>query len=242
MTGLTKLYKSLLSFFIGNNSSRKGVLETDENRSIREVMNGIYVEKRWGGRNHDFYSGMGSHASKIVVPYVKCISKFLKTFENKPIVCDLGCGDFNVGKQLVHHASKYIGVDIVEELIKRNQEKFEQEQLEFRCLNIVDDELPVADCVLLRQILQHLSNSDISKVLEKLGNYKYVLLTEHVPGGQFIPNLDKRTGQSTRLGKGSGVVLTEPPFLLKPFRQEELLRLNLGSKGSQLVTTLYQNF
>lgn len=205
-------------------------------------MDSIYSEKRWGGKKHDFYSGIGSHAPEIIVPYVNRVSEFLRGFAEKPLLCDLGCGDFNVGRQLVAHSSGYIGVDIVEELIARNKTKFKQDQLEFRCLNIVDDELPTADCVLLRQILQHLSNAAILKVLNKLGSYKYLIITEHVAGGQYKPNLDKLTGQGTRVAQGSGVVITEPPFSFKPLLEKELLRLDFGSKGSQIVTTLYQNF
>ena len=31
-------------------------------------------------------------------------------------MCDLGCGDFNVGKELVKHAKRYVAVDIVADL------------------------------------------------------------------------------------------------------------------------------
>lgn len=235
------MIKQLMAFLNPLKSSSKGVLETGEDRSAKEVMNTIYKEKRWGGKKHDFYSGIGSHAADIVNPYVKCIVIFLKGFDEKLNVCDLGCGDFNVGKQLVPFTAKYTGVDIVEDLVERNKAQYKEANLEFYCLNIADDELPQGDCVLIRQVLQHLSNADILKVLKKLALYKYVIVTEHIPGGKFVSNKDKRTGQGTRMAKGSGVVLSEPPFSWKPEKERELLRLNFGSKGSQIVTTLYEN-
>ncbi len=236
------MLKRLFSFLNPFGTPGKGVLETGENRSVKEVMNTIYKEKRWGGKKHDFYSGIGSHASDIVNPYISTITDFLKTFEERLSIVDLGCGDFNVGKQLVGHASHYVGVDIVAELIARNEASYVKDNLEFRCLNIVDDPLPEGDCVLVRQVLQHLSNADITKVLGKLTAYRYIIVTEHVPGGKFNPNKDKLTGQGTRLAKASGVIISAPPFSFKSKQERELARLNFGSKGSQIVTTLYQNY
>jgi hypothetical protein len=78
---------------------------------------------------------------------------------------------------------------------------------------LVTDELPRADIAVLRQVLQHLSNRQITDVLPRLlSRYKYILLTEHLPLRSFRPNLDNPTGPGIRLEFNSGVVLTEPPF------------------------------
>ena len=45
--------------------------------------------------------------------------------------------------------------------------------------------------------------------------YKYLVITEHIPDGNFTPNLDILTGPYIRIIKNSGVELTEPPFNLK---------------------------
>lgn len=214
--------------------------EASDGLSTQEVMEAIYTNKTWGGRKHDFYSGQGSHLDKIVNPYVKKITQFLETFEPKLTVCDLGCGDFNVGSRLVAHSDGYIGVDIVPQLIERNKQRFQDAGLEFQCLNIVTDTLPEADCVLVRQVLQHLSNDEIARVVPKLEKFKYVIVTEHLPKGDFVPNLDKKTGANIRLSSHSGVVLHEAPFDFKPMKQRELIQVHI--KKGQVVTSLYQNF
>ena len=71
--------------------------------------------------NQDFYSGVGSHSPEIVDPYIDAVKSFLKSFGEPIVVCDLGCGDFNVGKELVSLSKKYIAVDIVPDLIARNR-------------------------------------------------------------------------------------------------------------------------
>ncbi|KQC31791.1 SAM-dependent methyltransferase [Flagellimonas eckloniae] len=203
-------------------------------------MSEIYEKKRWGGRQKDFYSGSGSHSRKVVQPYIKTISSFLKDYEDGLIVCDLGCGDFNVGKNLVSYSKRYIGIDIVDDLIERNKKLFVSEQLEFHCLNIVTDNLPKGDCILVRQVFQHLSNEEIKKVVKKIEKFKHIIVTEHIPKGEFVANAEKSTGAGIRLSNNSGVVLTEPPFNMNPERSTELLRIKY--RKALIVTTHYQNF
>ena len=161
-----------------------------------------------------FYSGEGSHALEQVVPYVNKVKAFLQSFNNSLTVCDLGCGDFNIGKQLFPYTKKYIAVDIVEDLIQYNTQQFKANHLEFLCLDISKDNLPKADCVILRQVLQHLSNKEIKAILEKLYQYKYIILTEHLPVGIFEANKDIISGQGIRLKKKSGVAILKEPFYL----------------------------
>jgi hypothetical protein len=73
----------------------------------KAAMEQVYEMKLWGNSNASFYSGSGSHQERIVEPYVKAVSLFLQSFKDSITVCDLGCGDFNVGKQLVQHAKKF---------------------------------------------------------------------------------------------------------------------------------------
>ena len=87
----------------------------------KAVMEQIYEQHFWGGNDSDFYSGEGSHNPKIIQPYIDDVIRFLKSHNGQLSVCDLGCGDFNVGKALVPYAKKYVGVDIVEDLVERNQ-------------------------------------------------------------------------------------------------------------------------
>lgn len=212
--------------------------EQPEQGSTRDIMADIYANNKWGGRNRNFYSGRGSHKKKIINPYIKIITELVQGLGPELTILDLGCGDFNVGKEIVPHAGDYIAIDVVEELIERNKKEYKNENLRFNCLNIVEDDLPEADCVLIRQVMQHLSNKDISKVAMKLSRYPHVIVTEHLPKGEFTPNLDKPTGADIRLSIGSGVILTKPPFNLKPKKESKLMEVNYW--GGTIVSTYYQ--
>nr|WP_262910957.1 class I SAM-dependent methyltransferase [Flaviramulus multivorans] len=205
-------------------------------------MTQVYKKKLWGGNAYDFYSGYGSHDSNITTPYIEVVRDFLTAFKEPLVVCDLGCGDFNIGKNLVHYTKKYIAIDIVESLITRNKKMFVAENLEFFCLDIVKDELPPADCIILRQVLQHVSNAEILNVVDKLYNFKYIILTEHIPLGTFAPNKDIISGQGIRLKQNSGVNILEPPFNLKVIDKTVLNEHILKNNKGRIVTTLYKLF
>ena len=204
-----------------------------------DAMQQVYAMKLWGGATHDFFSGNGSHESKLVEPYVEVVRLFLSSFEFPPVVCDLGCGDFNVGQHLVQHTQNYIAADIVKPLIDRNTTKFQAHNLKFLHLDISKDPLPKGDVALLRQVLQHLSNSEVQQILEQLKTYKYVILTEHLPEGDFQPNIDIISGQGTRLKKGSGIQVLDAPFYWPVKQAETLLSLKPKAHPGIIETILY---
>jgi len=206
----------------------------------KAVMEQIYDQKLWGGKDFDFYSGEGSHNTEITQPYLDSVIGFLKSHDNKLVVCDLGCGDFNIGKQLTKYTKKYIAIDIVESLIERNNKLFKAENLEFHCLNIVEDEIPKADCIIIRQVLQHLSNAETLKIIEKLKNYEYIILTEHLPQGDFEANKDKIASQGIRLKQNSGVNLLKAPFNLEVKEEHLLSEIILDKNKGRILTVLYK--
>jgi SAM-dependent methyltransferase len=197
--------------------------------SAREAFTRAYAENWWGGRKGGFFSGEGSD-SLYATPYAQLVRQFIRRHHIERVV-DLGCGDFRVGALLVSPDIHYIGVDVVEDLVKRNSERYSSERVEFRCADITAESLPPADLCLIRQVLQHLSNEEIEKVLKSCQRYRYVLVTEHVPVAAERANTEQGRGPTTRLLARSGVFLEKPPFgravtpvLELPYARGEVLR------------------
>lgn len=206
----------------------------------QKAMEQIYDLNLWGGNKTEFYSGFGSHHPELVQPYINKVKSYLTSFDVPLTVLDLGCGDFNIGKELYTYSKNYIAIDIVEDLISYNTEKYKADNLEFRCLDIAKDNLPNADCVVIRQVLQHLSNVEVDAILQKLSNYKYIVLTEHIPKGNFEPNKDIISGQGIRLKKQSGLDVLKPPFNFKVKSKKELLSIDLTNKKEKIVTWCFE--
>ena len=190
----------------------EAIRRRNRGRAVSEIFSEIYERNRWGGTQGAFHSGSGSSGTH-AEHYAGVIRDFIRSRGVRSVV-DLGCGDFRVGARLVEAGVIYTGVDIVPALIASNRRHFGSERVHFECLNIIEDELPAGDLCLIRQVLQHLSNEQISKVLDKVESYRYVIVTEHYPAPPALrgKNFDKPCGEDVRIYDGSAVFLDASPF------------------------------
>ena len=178
----------------------------------RETFRRIYARNLWGGDKGQFCSGLGStdgHAEA----YAAMVRAFIAEHGVRSVV-DLGCGDFRVAARFITPELDYVGVDIVPELIAHHRKNHSTPTIRFLCADMLEDALPTADLCLVRQVFQHLSNTEIQQALGRLGQFRHVIVTEHVPDPTRLraPNRDKPHGPDTRLPEGSGVFIDAPPF------------------------------
>lgn len=199
-------------------------------RKTEDIFTQIYRDNTWGGVAGEYFSGSGSTNPNTDL-YVNKIIDFVRENHVNHIV-DLGCGDFRVMNRVVSAVdAQYTGIDIVKDLIENHNEKFNTPRINFLHLNIIDDDLPDGDLVLIRQVFQHLSNDEISKILSKISKYKWALITEHVPvSGSIEFNIDKLSGPHIRMKANSGVFIDQPPFnirnvrVLLEYREDDLVK------------------
>ena len=184
----------------------------NQRRTPEQVFSHIYERGLWGQSEGRFCSGSGSTEAH-AVEYLRVLAEYVERHSIRSVV-DLGCGDFAIGRRIAALGIDYTGVDVVPALIEHHTRTSGTERIRFMHRDIVDDDLPHGDLCLIRQVLQHLSNDQISKILPKLGRYSHVLVTEHypAPGAWAIPNKDKAHGHDTRVEDDSGVFLECPPF------------------------------
>jgi len=212
-------WKQALASLLYGGSGRAVGDDKAAGQPLDEVFTRVYRERLWGfpkpWKRSKFFSGPGSHEVEIINPYIEAVQAFVQPRATMNAV-DLGCGDFNVGGRIRKSFNRYTACDIVSELIQHNKRSYADMDVEFCCINISTDPLPSGDIVFLRQVLQHLSNEQIGHVVAKLQNYRFLVLTEHLPDKRvFTPNLDHVSGSGLRLARDSGVVLTCAPFNLQ---------------------------
>ena len=210
-------------------------------KSIHEVFGEIYDRGLWGrGDSRSPCSGSGSSLT-VSEEYCETVRSFIRKNQIRSVL-DIGCGDFEVGRYLRVPGVKYIGVDIVPWLIERNKKLYEDEETKFYCLDAIKDPLPDADLCLVRQVLQHLSNSQIMEMLQRLSKFNYIIVTEHYPSNidRCVANLDKPHGPDTRVPDGSAVFVDRPPFDLYPsfLLVNTVLSKPLDRKGETIRTFL----
>ena len=195
-------------------------------KSNSEIFSAIYANNAWGkstDASEKFFSGPGSRDEKIIAPYINTLLQVLTNNGIRNIV-DLGCGDFWIMRHVLGALSQnnynffYTGIDVVEDLINHNAATFKHPNIRFVCRDVtVDDEpLPDGELLIIRQVLQHLSNADIKKILDKAGKFKFLFITEHIyDAPDAVYNVDKQSDSSIRLKHRSGIYLEHAPFAYK---------------------------
>jgi SAM-dependent methyltransferase len=172
----------------------------------RRMGMGVFAEhfRKNGWGSAEFVSGMGSTLEETQAVR-QALPELVKSHAIRSML-DIPCGDFN-WMQALDLRLKYIGADIVEELVLANQEKYDAPDKIFVRLNLVADELPRADLVLCRDCLFHFSFEHAKQALEniKRSGAKYLLATTNI---RMEKNRDIVTGEWRRLN------LQRPPFSL----------------------------
>lgn len=165
---------------------------------LREKFEAIYQEDEWTNG-----SGPGS-MPKHTIEYRAFLSKFLS--ENAiTSVTDLGCGDWQSTRLIDWTGIHYIGLDVVEWLVDRNNARFGAANIEFRHLTDLD-QLPGGDLCICKEVLQHLPNDVIQAHLGAIAErYRFALITNFVEP-EWEANVD------IGIGGGRPLKLEAAPF------------------------------
>jgi len=164
-----------------------------ETESPKQIFSHIYKYNTW--QSPESKSGAGSSLFE-TENIRKEIPKLFNYYKIKTIL-DIPCGDLAWVSQLKINNLKYIGGDIVPELIEKNIKKsktdFSIKDMQFIFLDIINDLLPPSDLILVRDCLVHFSNKDIIKSLKNIlrSNTKYLLTTSFI---NLEENKDISTG------------------------------------------------
>lgn len=162
------MFKWINKFFLSNT----GVTSEFD---LKKKFSKIYAKNIFGGR--ESRSGEGSNliqTSEIRQELPMLIKELnIKTFMDAP------CGDWYWMRHTPLEVERYIGVDIVDELIEKNKKQFGTDGREFMCLNLAENQLPQVDLIFCRDCLVHLNYLDIEKMIAnfKRSNSKYLLTT-----------------------------------------------------------------
>ena len=148
------------------------------NSDVKRKFTKIYSKNLFKG--DDSISGGGSNLYQTRV-IRNAIPILLKEMGVKTMI-DAPCGDLFWMKEVDLPVEKYIGIDIVDEIIEENKKKYAASDREFVSRNIIDEKLPRADLIFCRDCLVHLSFEQGIKAIKnfKESGAKYLLTTTFV--------------------------------------------------------------
>lgn len=172
--------------------------------TYEEIFTKIYQSGFW---NEKGFSLSGAEI-KFNRGYVAFLQGFMQQNHIRKVV-DLGCGDWQFSQYIDWSGIEYIGYDIVKCVIDRNQKKFSHPSIIFIHADGLDMELPEADLLICKDVLQHLSNVDILKFLSQIYKFKHCLITNDVDHTTMSSN-----NPEIPCGDYRPLDLTQPPFNL----------------------------
>lgn len=198
----------------------------DRQSPLTQTFNRIYTEGVWGrdvaGKGT---SGTGS-TLEITREYRAYLQDFIRKNRVKSVV-DAGSGDWSFSSTIDWAGASYLGVDIASDVIEAVREKHEKRNVKFRVGDITE-ELPGADLLISKDVLQHLPNELVHKFIRnnlRKGKYKWALLTNDRGSG----NLD------TIPGGYRAIDLAAPPFEVRGLVD---LPINFGGEVTKVTSLL----
>jgi SAM-dependent methyltransferase len=138
-------------------------------RTTQRIFAEIYQVGAWSSG-----SGIGSRPENTVT-YREFLQTFLRDHAIQSVV-DLGCGDWASSRLIDWSGIRYAGIDVVPDVIEENRRTF-GDRAEFLCLDFESSDLPAADLALVKDVFQHWPNELIRRMIGRLGQYRYVLIT-----------------------------------------------------------------
>lgn len=128
---------------------------------MEQVFQVIHDTNLWGAP--ESVSGLGSEVS--ATDRLRAALPELLRGLKIDVLLDIPCGDFTWLSKTDLPVSRYIGADIVEAIVERNRNLYGRE---FHRLDLCSSDLPVADLVLCRDCLVHLSFGLIDRAVRNL--------------------------------------------------------------------------
>ena len=175
-------------------------------RTRREaIFSDIYAQNLWG--DPESVSGPGSNRARAAA-FSAELPPLFEAFGVRTLL-DAPCGDFNWMRELPWRLERYVGVDIVSEIVEKNQRAYGSETRSFLHCDLVSDPLPRADAIVCRDGLVHLSLADIRGALcnFRRTGATYLLATTFP---SVYQNYDIQTGEWRPIN------LQRPPFNFSP--------------------------
>ena len=94
------------------------------------------------------------------IPYRMFLERFIHLNGIRTVV-DIGCGDWMFSRYLNLSGVRYRGFDVVESVVERNASRFGAENVRFDVMPRDLADVPVADLLIMKDVLQHLPDAEI---------------------------------------------------------------------------------
>ena len=165
-----QFFKKKIAQVFGSSS-----LKEPKDDLTEQVFTKIHQNKQWG-EQHPCGSGSAPENTKL---YRLFLQNFLIEQKIKSVV-DIGCGDWQSLKLLDWDNIQYIGYDVIKEIVDKNNGDLSTHLIKFIHGNPLHVNLPKADLLLCKDVLQHWPSEHILLLLDQIDQYKHCIFINDV--------------------------------------------------------------
>ena len=144
-------------------------------KSNNHAFSEIYDNHVWQGRS---LSGPGSDAER-TIEFRSLLEQFLKEHDIRSVV-DIGCGDWSYSQLIDWTGIKYVGIDAVDSVIKKNIYQHAKPNISFLNIDATHQNIPEADLLIVKEVLQHLPTQDVHSILAKAKAYPFAIFINDI--------------------------------------------------------------
>ena len=193
------------------------------------VFTSIFKSKHWVQKNDSLkiintsVSGHGSNTETLQSKnLINCMIKFIDKFNINSIL-DIPCGDFLWMNQVmkIRPEIRYQGIDIVNQIIKNNKNKYIHKNIEFECEDILNFKTDKKfDLLLMRDFFIHINNSEIQIILDKIKKWNIDYFASE--SYSVEKNFDVLTGKHRKINlKINPFNLSNPIYSYNDFEKDK---------------------
>lgn len=149
--------------------------------NLSNIFENIYIKRLWGDGRVNTYSGSGSNPEN-AYKYVSFVEEQIKVHGVLSVV-DLGHGDWEMWSGYKFNDVLYTGIEVAN-FPHKLASKHTTSSRRFLLMDALSlNYLPPGEMLISKDVLQHLSNSQIIKLLEMVNHFKFLIICNDI----YIP-------------------------------------------------------
>jgi hypothetical protein len=195
----------------------------------KSVFSNIYDTSTWGRG-----SGNGSHPAA-TIQYRSFLENFISMNDISSIV-DIGCGDWQSSQYISFHNSSYIGFDVVDSVVRKNNTLYANSKIQFQTMPDDPRNLPDADLFIMKDVLQHLTDEQIMFYRDYvLPKYAICLITNSWKAIHYGQNVPIEPGQFRSLDLKAAPYFYSGVYVVEAWNEWERIRTLLMTNPPKFV-------
>ncbi|MCX7387505.1 MAG: class I SAM-dependent methyltransferase [Planctomycetales bacterium] len=166
------------------------------------IFDRIYQHGGWNGLG----SGPGS-AVEVNREYIEFLNHLIQQSPTITTILDIGCGDWQIMGCVDLSGKQYLGIDVVASVVEKNNRGFGTHSVGFQVLNPCRTEIPYADLIIMKDVIQHLPGVHVQRILEQIKHRcKFaVIANDYTPVNSL---------HEISIGEWKPINVLSPPFSL----------------------------